>query len=91
MIDEDAAVVRRLADAGAALLGKAAMVELAGSFGYKTGAASLTGPARNPWRTTRWTCGSSSGSAATVSAALAGFAIGSETWAPSSAGRRSAA
>jgi aspartyl-tRNA(Asn)/glutamyl-tRNA(Gln) amidotransferase subunit A len=78
--DEDATVVTRLREAGAILLGKLAMVELAGGLGYTIPGASLTGAARNPWDTTRWTCGSSSGSGASVSAALVPFAIGSETW-----------
>lgn len=76
----DAAVIRRLREAGAVLLGKLAMIEMAGGLGYSTGAASLTGAARNPWDTSRWTCGSSSGSGAAVSSAMVPFAIGSETW-----------
>ena len=78
--DYDATVIRKLREAGAVLLGKLAMVELAGGLGYTIPGASLTGAARNPWDTSRWTCGSSSGSGAAVSAALVGFAIGSETW-----------
>jgi len=80
MIDDDAAVIRRLRQAGAVLLGKLAMIELAGGLGYSKGNASLTGAARNPWDQGRWTCGSSSGSGAAVSAAMVPFAIGSETW-----------
>ncbi len=80
IIDEDAEVVRRLSAAGAVLLGKVAMIELAGGLGYSRGDASLTGAARNPWDYGRWTCGSSSGSGAAVAAALVPFAIGSETW-----------
>lgn len=76
----DATVIQRLRKAGAVLLGKAAMVELAGGMGYRFASAALTGPARNPWKETCWTCGSSSGSGAIVAAALAGFAIGTETW-----------
>ena len=76
----DAAVIQRLRQAGAVLLGKAAMIELAGGMGYRFASAALTGPARNPWKETCWTCGSSSGSGAIVAAALAGFAIGTETW-----------
>ncbi len=75
----DAAVITRLRDAGAVLLGKAAMIELAGGMGYRYASASATGPAKNPWNAACWTCGSSSGSGAIVSAALAGFAIGTET------------
>jgi len=75
----DATVIERLDRAGAVLIGKAAMIELAGGLGYSNGNASLTGPARNPWNTECWTCGSSSGSGAIVSAGLAPWAIGSDT------------
>jgi len=78
--DSDANVIRRLEDAGAILIGKAAMIELAGGMGYRFGTASISGGAKNPWNETCWTCGSSSGSGAIVSAALAAFAIGTETW-----------
>ena len=77
--DYNAAVVEKLEHAGAVLIGKAAMIELAGGLGYTNGEASLTGPARNPWNTDCWTCGSSSGSGAVVAAGLAAFAIGSDT------------
>lgn len=76
VIDEDATVVARLRNAGAVLLGKCAMSELAG--GPPT--ASATGPCRTPWDLTRWSGGSSSGSGAAVAAGLAVFAIGTETW-----------
>ena len=78
--DFDANVIRRLDEAGAVLIGKAAMIELAGGMGYRYGTASLTGGAKNPWDETCWTCGSSSGSGAIVAAGLAAFAIGTETW-----------
>jgi aspartyl-tRNA(Asn)/glutamyl-tRNA(Gln) amidotransferase subunit A len=78
--DEDSTVVRRLREAGAVLVAKLSMIELAGAFGYDSASASATGPAKNPWDPTRWTCGSSSGSAASVAAGLVGFAIASETW-----------
>src|ERR1700761_2623564 len=77
--DFNATVIERLNEAGAVLLGKAAMIELAGGLGYSTGAASITGPARNPWNPECWTCGSSSGSGAVVAAGLASWAIGSDT------------
>src|SRR5580704_12629368 len=77
--DDNATVIERLNHAGAIMLGKAAMIELAGGLGYSSGDASLTGPCKNPWNTDYWTCGSSSGSGAIVAAALAPWAIGSDT------------
>jgi aspartyl-tRNA(Asn)/glutamyl-tRNA(Gln) amidotransferase subunit A len=73
-------VIKKLEAAGAVLLGKAAMIELAGGMGYRYASASISGPAKNPWNEGCWTCGSSSGSGAIVSAGLAAFAIGTETW-----------
>lgn len=80
VFDYDATVVTRLRDAGAVLVGKLAMVELAGGGGYRYAAASLHGPGLNPWDTTRWSGGSSSGSGSAVAAGLVPFALGSETW-----------
>ena len=77
--DYDATIIQRLDKAGAILIGKAAMIELAGGLGYSGPNASLTGPARNPWNTDCWTCGSSSGSGAIMAAGLAAFALGSDT------------
>ncbi len=78
--DFDATVIRKLREAGAILLGKLAMVEFAGCLGYRYPDSSLQGPGRNPWKTDRWTGGSSSGSGAAVAAGLVTFAIGTETW-----------
>ncbi|BDG04101.1 amidase [Anaeromyxobacter oryzae] len=78
--DRDATVAARLAEAGAVLLGKLSMIELAGGLGYHTGEAALNGPCRTPWDLSRWAGGSSSGSASAVAAGLVTFAIGSETW-----------
>ena len=78
--DYDATVIRRLREAGAVLAAKLAMVELAGGMGYRQPDASFTGPGVNPWDTTRWSGGSSSGSGSAVCAGLVPFAIGSETW-----------
>ncbi|MFY9529914.1 MAG: amidase [Candidatus Acidiferrales bacterium] len=78
--DFNATVIERLNRIGAVLIGKAAMIELAGGMGYRFASASLSGPVKNPWNEGCWTCGSSSGSGAIVSAALAAFAIGTETW-----------
>jgi len=76
----NATVIEHLKNVGAVLLGKAAMIELAGGLGYMYASASLQGETKNPWDTSCWTCGSSSGSGAIVAAGLAGFAIGTETW-----------
>ena len=78
--DHDAAVIRKLDEAGAVLIGKLAMVELAGGWGYDQPNASLTGPGLNAWDRTRWAGGSSSGSGSAVGAGLVPFALGTETW-----------
>ncbi len=71
--DGDAAVVRRLAAAGAVLLGKTSVGALAyGDIWYG-------GRTRNPWNTEEGSSGSSAGSASATAAGLAGFAIGTET------------
>jgi len=80
VFDYNATVIEHLHNVGAILLGKAAMIELAGGMGYAYASASLQGETKNPWDTKCWTCGSSSGSGAIVAAGLAGFAIGTETW-----------
>ena len=79
VFDEDATVVRKLREAGAVLVAKLAMVELAGGLGYNNADASFTGPGRTPWNTDFWSGGSSSGPGAATAAALVGFSIGSET------------
>ncbi|HKV64706.1 MAG TPA: amidase [Candidatus Acidoferrum sp.] len=80
VFDFNATVIEHLNRVGAVMLGKASMIELAGGLGYRFASASLQGEAKNPWDTTCWTCGSSSGSGAIVAAGLAAFAIGTETW-----------
>jgi aspartyl-tRNA(Asn)/glutamyl-tRNA(Gln) amidotransferase subunit A len=80
VFDYDAAVIRRLEEAGAPLAAKMAMVEIAGGMGYRQPNASFTGPGMTPWGTDAWSGGSSSGSGASVAAGLVPFAIGSETW-----------
>src|SRR2546423_2284122 len=80
VFDHDATVIEHLNRVGAVLIGKAAMIELAGGMGYRFASASLQGEAKNPWDPKCWTCGSSSGSGAIVAAGLAAFAIGTETW-----------
>lgn len=79
VFSENAFVVKKLAKAGAVLIGKLSMVELAGGGGYRFAAASLQGPGLNPWDITRWSGGSSSGSGSAVAAGLTPWAIGTET------------
>jgi len=79
VFDYDATVVERLRAAGAVLVAKLAMVELAGGMGYNRADASFTGPGLCPWNTKFWSGGSSSGPGAAVAAGLVPFAIGSET------------
>ncbi len=79
IFDYDATVIGKLDGAGAVLIGKLAMVELAGGGGYDSPAASMTGPGLNPWDKNRWAGGSSSGPGSAVAAGLVTFALGSET------------
>ena len=79
VFDFDATVVTKLREAGAVLVAKLAMVELAGGFGYNNADASFTGPGRTPWNTEFWSGGSSSGPGAATAAGLVAFSIGSET------------
>ncbi len=80
VFNEDASVITKLREAGAVLVGKLAMIELAGGGGYDTPAASITGAAKCPWNPGKWAGGSSSGSGAAVGVGAVGFAIGTETW-----------
>src|SRR5260370_36437253 len=80
VFDYNATVIEHLKRVGAVMIGKAAMIELAGGMGYRFASASLQGEAKNPWATTCWTCGSSSRSGAIVAAGLPAFAIGPERW-----------
>ena len=79
VFDYDATVINKLDGVGSVLIGKLSMVELAGGGGYRYPSASLTGAGLNPWDRSRWSGGSSSGSAAAVAAGLVPYAIGSET------------
>jgi aspartyl-tRNA(Asn)/glutamyl-tRNA(Gln) amidotransferase subunit A len=80
VLAEDATAIARLRDAGAVLVAKLAMIELAGGMGYRQPNASFTGPCRTPWNLDAWSGGSSSGSGAAVGAGCVPFALGSETW-----------
>lgn len=79
VFDYTATVLQKLEKTGSVLIGKLAMVELAGGGGYRSAGASMFGPGLNPWDRTRWSGGSSSGSASAVAAGLVPFALGSET------------
>ena len=75
--EADAFVVRRLKEAGAILLGRAKMHELA--FGI-TSRNPHFGPTLNPWDSTPRSCGgSSSGSGAALAARMVPLALGSDT------------
>jgi aspartyl-tRNA(Asn)/glutamyl-tRNA(Gln) amidotransferase subunit A len=72
----DAVVVRRLRRAGAIVLGKTNLHEIA--MGVTT-VNEHVGPARNPWDTTRVAGGSSGGSAVAVAAGLDWGSVGTDT------------
>jgi Asp-tRNA(Asn)/Glu-tRNA(Gln) amidotransferase A subunit family amidase len=74
VFDFDASVVRRLTDAGAVLVAKTTLGELAMDETW------FGGMTRNPWNLKQGSSGSSAGSAAGVAAGLFAFAIGSETY-----------
>jgi Asp-tRNA(Asn)/Glu-tRNA(Gln) amidotransferase A subunit family amidase len=73
VIDMDATVVERLDKAGAVLIAKTTLGELA------WGDVWFGGMTRNPWNPEQGSSGSSAGSASATSAGALGFAIGSET------------
>jgi amidase len=72
--DHDATVVRRLADAGAVLLGKLQLTEGAFSEHHPT----IEAP-RNPWNEAHWSGASSSGSGVATAAGLCFGSLGSDT------------
>lgn len=73
VIDADATVVKRLDDAGAVLLAKLTLGELA------QGDIWFGGTTKNPWNTSQGSSGSSAGPASATSAGLVAFALGTET------------
>lgn len=73
VIDMDATVVERLEQAGAVLIAKLTLGELA------WGDVWFGGMTRNPWNLEQGSSGSSAGSAAATVAGGVGFSIGSET------------
>jgi amidase len=78
---KDAFVVKRLCEAGAVILGKTNLSEWANirSSHSTSGWSARGGLTRNPYALDRNPCGSSSGSAAAVSANFCMLAIGTET------------
>jgi len=79
--DRDAALVTRLRDAGAVILGKTNLSEWANFRAAKptSGWSAVGGQTDNPYVLDRNPCGSSSGSGAALAASLAQVAIGTET------------
>jgi len=74
ILDEEATVYKKLKEAGAVLVAKLSLGELAMDdvwFGGQT---------RNPWDPNQGSSGSSAGSASATAAGLVAFAIGTETW-----------
>lgn len=72
----DATVYKKLKEAGAVLVGKTVLDELAMGG---TGTTGHTGIVRNPWDSTRQIGGSSAGSASSVALGIVPFSIGSDT------------
>ena len=71
---EQATVADRLGSAGAVLIAKLSVGELAwGDVWYG-------GTTKNPWKTDQGSSGSSAGPGAATAAGLVGFALGTETW-----------
>jgi Asp-tRNA(Asn)/Glu-tRNA(Gln) amidotransferase A subunit family amidase len=73
VLDEDATVITRLEGAGAVLVAKLTLGELA------QGDVWFGGTTRNPWKLEQGSSGSSAGSASAVAAGIVPFAIGTET------------
>ncbi|MEN4401047.1 amidase [Mycolicibacterium senegalense] len=74
--EADAECIRRLRAAGAVIVGKNVLHELA--YGA-TGDRSAHGPSRNPWDTRKISGGSSGGSAVATAAGMVPLAVGTDT------------
>jgi Asp-tRNA(Asn)/Glu-tRNA(Gln) amidotransferase A subunit family amidase len=74
VLEQTATVVEKLDGAGAVLIAKTAVGELA------WGDVWFGGMCRNPWKLDQGSSGSSAGSASLTAAGCVGFAIGTETW-----------
>ncbi len=74
LFDYDAAIVKKLEEAGAVLVAKLTLGALAWDDVWYGGFT------RNPWKLDEGSSGSSAGPGAATAAGLVGFAIGSETW-----------
>ncbi len=72
----DATIYKKLKEAGAVLMGKTVLDELAMGG---TGTTGHTGVVKNPWNKERMMGGSSAGSASSVALGIVPFAIGSDT------------
>ena len=81
MPDRDAALVTRLREAGAVMLGKTNLTELANFMAEQmpSGYSSLGGQVLNPYDVSLTPCGSSSGSGAAAALGLATVTVGTET------------
>lgn len=79
VFDYNATPVQRLQDSNAVLIGKLAMVELAGGGNYNVPNASASGPGHSAWDKKLWAGGSSTGSGAATALGCVGFSLGSET------------
>ncbi len=73
-LDFNSTVYEKLTEAGAVLVAKLSLGELA------WGDVWFGGQTRNPWDPTQGSSGSSAGSASATAAGLVAFAIGTETW-----------
>lgn len=74
VIEENSTVYEKLTEAGAVLVAKLSLGELA------WGDIWFGGMTRNPWDPEQGSSGSSAGSASATAAGLVAFAIGTETW-----------